>query len=423
MSTWRKIGLAALLMMPALIVQAQNQAASDYEKAYTNIINEDWKNAEKAMAAVAKRHSQSEFADDAAFWRCYAQSKMERSLENSVVCYEDFIKDYPKSSYVNDAQMNIVTAAQKLTQLGKREYEAILKNYQKDSDMELKLSALHALMNMDDEKATETILELYDSSTDPRLREQMLFTLAESDDPRAQQKLIDIAAKDPEPRMREKAIFWVGDNAETKETVELIYHIALNDTDERVREQAIFALSEVDNNLGMPYLQKIALDHSDPRMREKAVFWIGDTAESQEDIAFLKNIVENDSDQRVQEQAIFALTEADDNMGLPYVREIATTHKEPTMRQKAVFWLGDNAETEEDIKFLENIVNNDPDLKVREHAVFAIAESDELGIESLIHIAKNHPVHSIRKKAIFWLGESDDERAQQVLMDIIQSSN
>jgi HEAT repeat protein len=413
------VALFAIIFCQACFGQTAVEKA--YESAYEKILNEDWKTAEKEMAAVSQKYSQSEFVDDAAFWRCYAQSKMTSSLEKSVVCYEEFIKTYPQSRWANDAKMNLVTAAKKLSSQGKREYEAIIKSYGEDDDSEMKLTALHALMNMDDDKATEAILHLYETSTNPRLKEQMLFILAESNDPRAQQKLIDIVKNDPDPRLRQKAIFWVGDHAETEETVKLIYDIVLNDPDERVREHGIHALAEANPEYAMPYLQKIALEHPETQMRSQAVFWIGDNAKTEKDIAFLTSIVKNDPDAKVREQAIFALSEADDNMGMPFIKDIATSHNDANMRQKAVFWLGDKAETTDDIKFLENIVNNDPDDGVREHAVFAIAEAGEIGFDALVNLAQHHPDNNIRKKAIFWLGESDNERARELLLDIIKN--
>ena len=171
------VPLAFLLL--AQLVWAQEPDAIAYETAYGNILNENWKTDEREMAEILKKYPKSYLVDDACFWQCYAQSKMSNSLEKSVMCYENFIKTYPKSRWVNDAEMNLVSAAKILAGQGKRDYEAFIRKYEHDSDMELKLSALHALMNMDDEKATTVILDLYDSTDDPRLKEKMLFTFAE----------------------------------------------------------------------------------------------------------------------------------------------------------------------------------------------------------------------------------------------------
>jgi len=51
--------------------------------------------------------------------------------------------------------------------------------------------------------------------------------------------------------------------------------------------------------------------------------------------------------------------------------------------------------------------------------VLSQRQSDKAAIDKMFDIAKNEKDPELRKKAIFWLGQSRDPRVQQFLMDLI----
>jgi hypothetical protein len=51
--------------------------------------------------------------------------------------------------------------------------------------------------------------------------------------------------------------------------------------------------------------------------------------------------------------------------------------------------------------------------------VLSQRQQDPAAIDKLFDIAKNEKDPELRKKAIFWLGQSHDPRAQQFLIDLI----
>jgi HEAT repeat protein len=56
---------------------------------------------------------------------------------------------------------------------------------------------------------------------------------------------------------------------------------------------------------------------------------------------------------------------------------------------------------------------------VRESAVFALSQQHEAGVPELIHIARTNRDPEIRRKAIFWLGQSNDPRALALFEDLL----
>jgi HEAT repeat protein len=67
-----------------------------------------------------------------------------------------------------------------------------------------------------------------------------------------------------------------------------------------------------------------------------------------------------------------------------------------------------------------SVVEKDPEIRDHAVFAIAEADND-LGLPALIQIAKTHKDISVRKKAIYWLGESEDPRAREALMEIIST--
>ena len=74
--------------------------------------------------------------------------------------------------------------------------------------------------------------------------------------------------------------------------------------------------------------------------RKSAVFWLSQEA-SDAATAGLTELVEDDrGDREVREQAVFALSQLPDDQGVPALIKAAKTSKDPGIRKKAIFWLG-----------------------------------------------------------------------------------
>ena len=54
-----------------------------YQKAYDFVLDEDWQNAVKALDNFLKQYQSGRWVDDARFWRCYVQEKMDNLPENA----------------------------------------------------------------------------------------------------------------------------------------------------------------------------------------------------------------------------------------------------------------------------------------------------------------------------------------------------
>ena len=74
--------------------------------------------------------------------------------------------------------------------------------------------------------------------------------------------------------------------------------------------------------------------------RKNAVFWLSQAA-GDEATKGLTDLAEDDDENRdVREQAVFAISQLEDNEGVPVLIRLARTNRDPKIRPKALFWLG-----------------------------------------------------------------------------------
>jgi len=106
-------------------------------------------------------------------------------------------------------------------------------------------------------------------------------------------------------------------------------------------EKAIFPATIADSSNIWPTMLKIARNPDLPRStRTQSVFWLGQAA-GDAATANLKDIVlDNSVDREVREQAVFALSQRPREEGVPALISVARTNKDPEIRKKALFWLG-----------------------------------------------------------------------------------
>jgi hypothetical protein len=106
-------------------------------------------------------------------------------------------------------------------------------------------------------------------------------------------------------------------------------------------EKAIFPATIADSADIWPALIKIARNPDLPRgTRTQSVFWVGQAA-GDAATANLKDIVVDDGvDREVREQAVFALSQRPREEGVPALIAVARTNRDPEIRKKALFWLG-----------------------------------------------------------------------------------
>ena len=143
----------------------------------------------------------------------------------------------------------------------------------KDTDKEVRETALHALVQMRDPAIFEPLLQaLKDAS--PEVREQAAFGLGQLRDRRATQQLVSVL-KDEHASVREQAAFALGQLRDRAAVEALV--IAIRDANKEVREQVAFALGQLRDPRAIEALTT-ALKDQDAEVRRQAAFALGQLA-------------------------------------------------------------------------------------------------------------------------------------------------
>jgi hypothetical protein len=110
---------------------------------------------------------------------------------------------------------------------------------------------------------------------------------------------------------------------------------------ERRAEKAIFAAIIADSAIVWPELLAMAKnDELYKDTRKTSVFWLSQAA-GDAATKGLSELAEDDSEERdIRDQAVFALSQLPSEQGIPVLIRLAKSNKDPQVRRKALFWLG-----------------------------------------------------------------------------------
>jgi hypothetical protein len=105
--------------------------------------------------------------------------------------------------------------------------------------------------------------------------------------------------------------------------------------------QAIFAAIIADSAVIWPDLLAVAKNPAAAKSnRQDAVFWLSQEAGDAATKGLSDLADDEDQDRDVREQAVFAISQLPSDKGVPILIRLARSNKDPRVRRKALFWLG-----------------------------------------------------------------------------------
>jgi hypothetical protein len=155
-------------------------------------------------------------------------------------------------------------------------------------------------------------------------------------------------------KVRESAVFWLGNYGDSR-SLSHLKEIFVKVQDTGIKKQVVFAFQLSKQKEAVEELIRIAKNEPNQDIRKSAVFWLGQKA-STESIKALKDIVDGpDEESKLKEQAVFAISQLPKEKSVPMLIDIAKTNKSPSVRKRAIFWLGQTGD-ESALKFFEEIL-------------------------------------------------------------------
>jgi HEAT repeat protein/beta-lactamase regulating signal transducer with metallopeptidase domain len=283
----------------------------------------------------------------------------------------------------------------------------------KDSDKEVRETAMHALVQLRDPAIFEPLVQaLKDPS--PDVREQAAHGLGQLRDKRAVDPLMG-ALKDTNAGVRENAVHALSQLRDPRAVDALV--LALKDENPSVREQAAFALGQIRDTRATDALIG-ALKDANADVRQQAVFALGQLRDKRAASALAPLIKDSDAD--VREQAVFALGQLRDPAAIDGL-VAALRDAKPDVREQAAFALGQIRDPRAVQALISSLKDENAD--VREQAAFALGQlRDRTAVEALV-VAIKDPAADVREQVAFALGQLRDPRAIDALTEALKDAS
>lgn len=205
-----------LLVVGNIPLQAREQAdarAAGFEvfkEAKMAIYQKEWLKAVDLLKTFEKDFPGSHYFDDAVYWLAYSQDKLSTAFKDPLQEVEikkealqnldrliDTIRD---SSWVDDAKTLRIKIYSELVRAGQKEYlQNILETLRtaKESETDLMVVALDALIRLDTEQALPFLEKILKESRSSELRTKIIFIVSNSKDRRLQDLLNRILLEQP----------------------------------------------------------------------------------------------------------------------------------------------------------------------------------------------------------------------------------
>jgi HEAT repeat protein len=297
--------------------------------------DKQWQDAVTHWGKFVSQHARDPRGAEAYYWLAYSLNqaageatnpeKQSTLREQAMENVGRLLERHAKSSWATDARMLRIELAESLVKAGKVQYKKYITRGAEagnGSDINVKLVALDALLQMDEEKALPILKKIIRESKDKNIRAKAVFVLSQHDDPSVAPLLNEVARKDEDPYVREQAVFWLG---QQEGDVGLRNLIALyaEGKDKKLKEKILFAISQSQSEASFAKLLDIAKTDPDLELRAKALFWIGQSDDEKAPAALMEMYRAN-SDNDLKKKIVFSLGQLPDDRGTAFLKEIAT---------------------------------------------------------------------------------------------------
>ena len=111
------------------------------------------------------------------------------------------------------------------------------------------------------------------------------------------------------------------------------------DTSQKVANSAIVAIALHGDAVAVDHLVALAKDGRDRPTRSTALFWVSQRA-GERAASTITDAIDRDPDTQVKQQAVFALSQLPRGEGVPRLIDVARNNRNPEVRKRAMFWLG-----------------------------------------------------------------------------------
>ena len=311
-----------------------------YKEGYNLVLDEQWKDARKKLEEMIKQYPQSSFVDDAQYWSAFALKHLDKKA--AADAYKQFIKKYPNSNYYDDAVADLsqletneaITAAPSAGRGWSYSYSTPAMSPQPAASSQPAMPAQSPVILERSMRDMERKLRTLNNA--PRISPLSRSFTVQSD---GQEEKAD-----PETELKIEALYAIGNGKEDDKSFQTLKNVALDFKQSlRLRQAALDALSDFKKFDLMPVYLEIAKHDTAEEMQNLAIDFISsntkDKNKSVSTLIDLFNAIPHN--QLEQKRTIFYfIADVGNDRAVDFLAGIARANDDYDLRREAVYYLG-----------------------------------------------------------------------------------
>ena len=423
----------------------EDPADSLYRVAREALNRGEYRRAAQVFNEVTRKYPQSRYAQDCAYWEAFSRYRIGTTDELRLALrildgkgdlqlnVEQMLRNGRNNGSIDIPSLRTRVLGA-LAARGDGDAEARLKAEAAQQGGErcdrekvsVRAEALNALAQMDIAAAMPTVRQVLTQRDEctVELRRRALYVVGRQPGPDATTIILDVAKNDPDRGIRGEAMRWlsrVGGDAAIPQLEELLR----TSTDEHTQRAAVAALGSIDGDAARRAVRAI-IERNDAaeRVRYEAILSVARERDgrqpSADDMAYLRALYGRIPTAKLKEAVLSAVGRVETPENEQFLLGIARNVNEPAqLRAAALHRLG-RMETAkvEDIAKLYDVADS---RGMREQILSALSQrSEPLAIDKMMEIARRDTDPRIRSYAISLLGRSKNDRAKELLKELIE---
>jgi HEAT repeat protein len=209
-----------------------------------------------------------------------------------------------------------------------------------DPSTAVRREAVQWLSQVNTERAARALDSILFNTTDADLREKSLYALSQHRSPLARQALRRFAELTSVPTdLRVRAVYWVGQGRRSGDESDYLRALYGKTASPELREAIIQAVANQNTPDRTAWLIGVARDRKQElEPRKKALFYAGQRGVELKELLPLYDELAGQPE--MQEQLLWVYSQRRETEATDKLLQVAKAEKNPELRKKAIFWLG-----------------------------------------------------------------------------------
>ena len=418
--------VALLLAVIAGAAPADQPTDAKLEAARKALNAERYKEAAALYAEAYELAGEQAVAGDALYWEAFSRYRMQQTLElkQALKLLQVQQSRYAQAATAAEGEALAARIAGELAARGEAQAAQDIYNLSAADQQreETRVAALHALMQMNPDKARPMLAKIVRGETEasPELRQNAVFILCR-DDEQGLEIVLEALPATTDRRVLEAMVMCLAQD-ESERSLDALTELMRTTDDAEVQQAILMSIGHRGDARSFDLLADLVRDRSrDTELRTHAMFGLMQSDDERVVDIALELMGGPGEPAEVLEMALMILARSDSPRATDALLDLADDPGvDPEVRAMALFSAGTHGKV--DVTRLRTIyqTTDSRDLKLQVCHVLSQMNDEPGALDLLLDIARTEPDPEIRENVIFWIGQFDDQRAADALVEIIE---